>query len=307
LPAAAQLLADALVERATRPAEAVSRLGSLARAPGDLLNRAGAALNRAGAALSGLGALTWAGLDPAPRSPLNVPIGPHRRFTWVDASLDEFKQVKRARGTTINDVVLTAVAGAIGRYMRRHDLDLDLDELVLKALVPVSVRDPSERGVFGNRIAAMWAPLPVGISDPLARLGLIAEAMTGIKRSGQAVGAQALTELVGFASPNLVAQAARLQARQRLVNLVVTNVPGPQMPLYLLGRHMQAIYPMVPLAANTALGVAVLSYDGRLDFGLIADYDRLPDLELLASDLEDAIAEIVQAVAPASASVSRSS
>ncbi len=294
LPSPAQLLADALVERATLPAEAISGLTALTRRPGRVLTRAGSAL-------SGLGALTWAGLDPAPRSPFNVPIGPHRRFAWVDSSLEDFRAVKRAQQATINDVVLAAVAGGLGRYLRRHEIDTD--GLVLKALVPVSVRIPSERGVLGNRIAAMWAPLPVGVVDPVQRLRQIADAMAGIKRSGQAVGAQALTELVGFASTTLVAQAARLQARQRLFNLVVTNVPGPQQPLYLLGRRMQAIYPLVPLAANTALGIAVLSYDGRLNFGLNADYDVLADLDVLASDLETAIAEIVQSVDSAAAAI----
>ena len=177
--------------------------------------------------------------------------------------------------------------------MRRHEFDTD--ELVLKALVPVSVREPSEHGALGNRVAAMWAPLPVGIEDPVERLAVISEAMAGMKRSGRAVGAQTLVELSGFASPTLVALAARLQARQRLFNVVVTNVPGPQFPLYLLGRHMRAIYPLVPLAANTALGIAVMSYDGALDFGLNADYDALPDLELLADDLRDAIAELISA------------
>jgi diacylglycerol O-acyltransferase len=183
--------------------------------------------------------------------------------------------------------------------MERHEFATQ--ELVLKALVPVSVRDPADHGVLGNRIAAMWAPLPVGVSDPHERLALISAAMKGGKSSGQAVGAQALTELVGFASTTLVAQAARLQARQRLFNLVVTNVPGPQQPLYLLGSRMQAIYPLVPLAANTALGIAVLSYNGHLNFGLNADYDALPDLELLASDLEAEIAEIVQSLSSATA------
>ena len=293
LPTAAQLLADAMIERATQPAEAVTTIGQLARGPRSLLTRAGSAV-------AGLGALTWAGLDPAPRSPFNVPIGPHRRFTWIEASLDDFKDVKRAQQTTINDVILAAVAGGLGRYMQRHDVATD--GLVLKALVPVSVRDPSDHGVLGNRIAAMWAPLPVGVGDPLERLRLIADAMTSVKRSGQAIGAQALTELAGFASPTLVAQAARLQARQRLFNLVVTNVPGPQQPLYLLGRRMQAIYPLVPLAANTALGIAVLSYDGRLNFGLNADYDALADLELLADDLAAAITEIVQSLSSETAS-----
>jgi diacylglycerol O-acyltransferase len=293
LPTAAQLLADAMIERATQPAEAVSAIGQLARGPRSLLTRAGSAV-------AGLGALTWAGLDPAPRSPFNVPIGPHRRFTWIEASLDDFKDVKRAQQTTINDVILAAVAGGLGRYMQRHELATD--GLVLKALVPVSVRDPVDHGVLGNRIAAMWAPLPVGVGDPHERLRLIADAMTSVKRSGQAIGAQALTELAGFASPTLVAQAARLQARQRLFNLVITNVPGPQQPLYLLGRRMHAIYPLVPLAANTALGIAVLSYDGRLNFGLNADYDALADLELLAADLDAAITEIVQSLSSETAS-----
>jgi diacylglycerol O-acyltransferase / wax synthase len=295
LPSAAQLLADALVERASQPAGAVQGLGALVRGPRGLLGRAGTAL-------SGLGALAGVGLDPAPRSPFNVPIGPHRRFTWVDASLADFRRVKRARDATINDVILTAVAGALGSYMRRHDFETD--ELVLKALVPVSVRDADD-GVLGNRIAAMWAPLPVGVADPVERLNVIAEAMAGVKRSGQAVGAQALTELAGFTSPTLVAQASRLQARQRLFNLVVTNVPGPQSPLYLLGRRMRAVYPLVPLAANTALGIAVLSYDGSINFGLNADYDALPDLESLARDLEQSIAQIVQAVSAAPGKRSR--
>ena len=301
LPSPAQLLADALIERATQPAEAVTAVDTLARGPRRLLSRVGTAV-------AGLGALTWAGLDPAPRSPFNVPIGPHRRFTWVRASLDQFRLVKREQHATINDVILSTVAGGLGRYLQRHEFATD--GLVLKALVPVSVRDRSDRGVpgkrvsvLGNRVAAMWAPLPVGISDPRERLRVIAEAMTGVKRSGQAIGARALTELAGFASPTLVAQASRLQARQRLFNLVVTNVPGPQQPLYLLGRRMEAIYPLVPLAANTALGIAVLSYDGSLNFGLNADYDALADLELLAADLEAAIAETVQSVNSAAAAI----
>ena len=152
-------------------------------------------------------------------------------------------------------------------------------------MVPVSVRADIERGALGNRVAAMWAPLPVGLTDPVERLHTVSEEMDGIKQSGQAVGAQMLTELSGFAPPTIMAQAARLQARQRLFNLVVTNVPGPQFPLYLLGRELEAIYPMVPLAENTALGIAIMSYNGQLNFGLVADYDALPDLEILADEL----------------------
>jgi hypothetical protein len=138
----------------------------------------------------------------------------------------------------------------------------------------------------------MWATLPVGMTDPVERLHTVSEAMVGIKQSGQAVGAEILTALSGFAPPTIMAQAARLQARQRLFNLVVTNVPGPQFPLYLLGRELEAIYPMVPLAENTALGIAILSYNGQLNFGLVGDYDALADVEVLADELRSAIEEL---------------
>ena len=146
-------------------------------------------------------------------------------------------------------------------------------------MVPVSVRADAERGALGNQVAAMYAPLPVGVEDPVERFALVHEAMGELKESGQAVGAQVLTELAGFAPPTIMSQAARLQARQRFFNLVVTNVPGPQFPLYMLGRQLQALYPMVPLAENPALGIAIMSYDGQLDFGLLGDYDAMADLD----------------------------
>jgi WS/DGAT/MGAT family acyltransferase len=235
-------------------------------------------------------AIARAGLQVAPESPFNVKIGPHRRFTWVRGDLGQFKAVKNALGGTVNDVVLTAVAGALGRYLMLHGEPTE--DLVLRAMVPVSVRADVERGALGNRVAAMWAPLPVGITDPVQRLLTISTAMDGIKESGQAVGAQVLTELTGFAPATIMAQAARLQARQRLFNVVVTNVPGPQHPLYMLGRELQAAYPMVPLAENQALGIAIMSYNGQLNFGLNADYDALGDLEALADELRASIDEL---------------
>ena len=222
-----------------------------------------------------------------------MPIGPHRRYTWVDAELARFKAIKNALGGTLNDVVLAAVALALGRFLRRRGVDTD--GLVLKAMVPVSVRADAERGALGNRVAAMWAPLPVGVTDPEAVLAEVAEAMAGIKESGQAVGAVALTSLADFAPPTIMSQAARLQARQRFFNLVVTNVPGPQIPLYLLGRRMVRLYPVVPLAQHQALGIAIMSYDGRLGFGLLGDYDAMPDLEALADDLRAAIDDLTGA------------
>jgi len=288
LPTNAQLLADALLERATAPAEIARSVRAAVRGPRQLAARLGRAV-------SGLGAVAAAGLRTAPPSPLNVRIGPHRRFTWVRGDLQQFKLVKNALGGTVNDVVLAAVAGALGRYLRRRDESID--GTVLRAMVPVSVRADVERGALGNRVAAMWATLPIGETDPVKRLQRISGEMSGVKESGQAVGARVLTELTGFAPPTIMAQAARLGARQRMFNLVVTNVPGPQFPLYMLGRRLQEMFPMVPLAANQALGIAIMSYDGQLNFGLNADYDALPDVELLAQDLTDAIAELLQAAA----------
>jgi diacylglycerol O-acyltransferase / wax synthase len=289
LPTDVKLLADALLERATAPAEIARSVRAALRGPRQVAAKLG------GAAY-GLGAVARAGLTSAPPSPLNVRIGPHRRFTWVRGDLQQFKAVKNALGGTVNDVVLAAVAGALGRYLRRRGEPID--ETVLRAMVPVSVRADVERGALGNRVAAMWAELPIGETDPIERLQRISEEMSGVKESGQAVGAQVLTELTGFAPPTIMAQAARLSARQRMFNLVVTNVPGPQFPLYMLGRRLQEIFPMVPLAANQALGIAIMSYDGQLNFGLNADYDALPDLEQLAQDLTDAIAELLQVAAP---------
>jgi len=185
------------------------------------------------------------------------------------------------------------VAGALGRYMRLHGHPTE--DIVLKAMVPISVRADVDRGALGNRVSAMWAPLPIDMTDPIQRLLRIRHEMHGIKDSGQAVGAQVLTHLSGFAPPTIVAQAARLQARQRFFNVVVTNVPGPQFPLYLLGHQLDAIFPLVPLAKNTALGIAIMSYNGQLNFGLTADYDALQDVETLAEEIESCIEEIAAA------------
>jgi WS/DGAT/MGAT family acyltransferase len=288
LPTGAQLLADAMLERAVVPREIVRGVRATLRGPR-------AVLGRAGKALAGLGSMAWTGLQAAPPSPFNVRIGPHRRFTWVAGNLSEYKAVKNALGGTVNDVVLAVVAGGLGRYMRLHGHITD--DVELRAMVPVSVRADVERGALGNRVAAMWVALPVGITDPIARLQALSAATRSAKGSGQAVGAEALTRLSGFAPPTIMAQAARLQARQRLFNLVVTNVPGPQHVLYVMGRELCALYPMVPLAENTALGVAIMSYDGQLNYGLIGDYDAMADLETLADEFQSAFEELLAAAA----------
>jgi WS/DGAT/MGAT family acyltransferase len=221
---------------------------------------------------------------------LNVRIGPHRRFAWAAASLAQFKAAKDALGGTVNDVVLTVVAGALRAHLFRRGRDPEHTEL--RAMVPISVRAETERGALGNRVAAMYAPLPVGIADPVARFRFVHAAMAGLKESGQAVGAETLTKLAGVAAPTVLDQAGRLQARQRWFNLTVTNVPGPQFPLFILGRRLEAFYPQVPLVLNTALGIAVMSYDGKIFFGLLGDYDGMADLDLFAADLAVAIDEL---------------
>jgi diacylglycerol O-acyltransferase len=287
LPGQAKLLGEALIERSTVPAEMARGARALLRAP----RRAVAQIKDA---LASVGATTLAGISaPAPPSPFNVDIGPHRRYTFVDADLATFKAIKDSLGGTLNDVVLASVSLALGRYLRGHDHDTD--GLVLKAMVPVSVRSKEQRGALGNQVAAMWAPLPVGVENPTQSLHEISAAMEDLKQGGQAVGAQVLTNLAGFAPPTILSQAARLQARQPFFNLVVTNVPGPQFPLYLLGRRLRVLFPVVPLAQRQALGIAVMSYDGHLGFGLLGDYDALPDIEKIAADLQWAIAALARA------------
>jgi WS/DGAT/MGAT family acyltransferase len=282
-PSQATLLADALVERAAAPV-------GIARAAADAVSRPQEAAGAAVTALAGLAAIAQAGLAGAPPSPLNVRIGPHRRFAWVDADLDVFKAIKNVLGGTVNDVVLTVVASALRRHFLAHGYDTSTD---LKAMVPISIRAESERGALGNRVSAMYAPLPIGLADPIARYRAIHDAMRGLKESGQAVGAEMITSLADFAPPTILAQAARLQTVQRFFNLTVTNVPGPQFPLYLLGRELEELIPVAFLAPEQTLAVAIMSYNGKVNVSLIADYDSFPDLEELADHVAECKAELL--------------
>jgi diacylglycerol O-acyltransferase len=284
-PSDAELLAETLVERAMSPREVVRGARWMLRGPRR-------ALDKITEAVAAAGSFALAGLD-APRSPLNVEIGPHRRFTWVRASLGDLKQVKNRHGGTINDVVLAAVSGALGRYMRAHGHATA--GLELRAMVPVSVRSEDQKGALGNQVTTMMAPLPVWCEDPVRRLHLITKSMGDLKESKQAMGATLLTQLADFAPTTVAGQAARLQSRQRFFNLVVTNIPGPQFPLFLLGRRMLRVFPMVPLAKRQALCVGIMSYDGQVNFGLVGDYDAMADLDALGEDLEASLVELVEA------------
>jgi diacylglycerol O-acyltransferase len=241
-------------------------------------------------AAEGVGEIVWAGLNPAPPTLLNVPIGPHRRYAVVRHELAGYKAIKDALGGTVNDVVLTVVSGALARWL--HSRGVRTEGLEMRALVPVSIRTEDDRGSLGNRIAAMRGPLPVFISDPVARLRWVSQAMDGLKESKQAVGAEVLASVQNLAPPTVLAQASRLNFSTRLFNLIVTNVPGPQFPLYVLGRRLDDLFPIAFLPEDHALAVAIMSYDGGLGYGLLADYDALPDLDVIASALEDSLAEL---------------
>ena len=279
----------------------------LVRTPIEVAGRALGALGRPGRsveqlreAAEGIGEIVWAGLNPAPDVPLNVPIGPHRRIWWVESRLADFKAIKDALGGTVNDVVLAIVAGALGRWLRGRGVRTE--GLELRALVPVSIRSEDERGSLGNRIAAMRGPLPVYADDPIERLRLVRAGMSDLKESKQALGAEVIAGLTGFAPPTLLAQASRLNFSTRLFNLIVTNVPGPQFPLYILGREMESIVPIAFLPENHAMAVAIMSYNGKVHFGLLGDYDAMGDLEVFGRHLEDCLAELLKASKKKSAS-----
>jgi diacylglycerol O-acyltransferase / wax synthase len=245
-------------------------------------------------AAEGVGEIAWAGLNPAPETPLNVEIGPHRRYAVVRHQLADYKAVKDAFGGTVNDVVLTVVSGALARWMQSRGLRTE--GLEMRALVPVSVRTDAHRGTLGNQLAAMRAPLPLYIHDPVSRLAFVRRAMDGLKESKQAVGAETLAAVNNLAPPTILAEASRLNFSTRLFNLLVTNIPGPQVPLYVLGRQLEDLFPLAFLPKNHALAVAIMSYNGGLDYGLLGDYDALPDIDVIAEGIDASLKELLDAV-----------
>lgn len=289
-------------------ARAFAGVGATLRRMGRWLGRArrepGRARRRAADGLAGLWEVTWNLVRPAPRVPLNAEIGPARSFCWANFELADFKRVKNGLGGTVNDVTLAVVAGALRRWLLERDVAVD--GLELKALVPVSIRTENEHGELGNKLTAMRGPLPVGIADPVERLRAVTAAMDALKVSKQPLGAEAIWGLNDwfrdFAPPLLLLPTAAINFSTRLFNLLVTNFPGPQMPFYVLGRELTAVYPIGFLAHRHALAIAILSYNGKVGFGLLADPDSLPDAERIAAHLDAAVAELLDAAPVASAS-----
>ncbi|MGZ4325594.1 MAG: WS/DGAT/MGAT family O-acyltransferase [Solirubrobacteraceae bacterium] len=282
-PSGAELAARAVAERARSPFEGL-RLA---------LNSPRGAVERGVGTVAGL--LTLSGILRPPRaSSLNGPIGPHRRWDWARSRLSDVKLIRNQLGGTVNDVVLTAIAGGFRELLASRG---ERTDRVVRSLVPVSVRAADEQGEYNNRVSAIFADLPVGIEDPVERLVSVTRQMEHLKRSHEAVAGDVLVGLSGFAPAMLLTLALRAATRvpQRSVNTVTTNVPGPQRPLYAAGRRMLECFPYVPLAGHVRVGVAIFSYDGTLGFGVTGDYDRAPDIGILCRGIERSIAELVEA------------
>jgi diacylglycerol O-acyltransferase / wax synthase len=284
VPTRERLLVDAIVERYTRPAEIYRTWRAVTRPQRELAKRA---LDVG----QGVFSFGRAALERAPVTSLTKPIGPHRRFEIVRMQLEDAKRLKNRFGCTVNDAVLAIVTGGLRRLLQsRGDY---VEGLVLKAMVPVSVNDPSKRMTYGNMVTMLSADLPVGEPSPERRVAFVRDRMAGLKDSKQAVGADFWVKLSEYAPPTLLALAGRATvALQRAVNVIVTNVPGPQFPLYLKGGEMIEAFPCVPISGTASLGVAVLSYNGSLDFGLCGDWDVVPDLDVFAAGIQESMREL---------------
>jgi WS/DGAT/MGAT family acyltransferase len=289
-PSGLELVAGAVGDWVRRPTDLADTLRS---GLGDVRRTAARLAGTAG----GVIAMARTVSRSAPDSPLNAEIGEQRRYATARTDLDDYKAVRKAHGGTVNDVVLTVVAGALRTWLMTRGEPV-VPSAVVRAMVPVSVRSMDESGPMGNRVSAYLVDLPVGEANPVMRLHQISYAMKAHKETGQAVGADALVGLAGFAPPTLHALGARVGSglSRRLFNLVVTNVPGPQFPLYAAGARLLATYPVVPLAKGQAVSVGLTSYDGGVFYGLNADRDAMTDVDVLAQCIPDALVELRETV-----------
>jgi WS/DGAT/MGAT family acyltransferase len=284
-PSGAELMRDALLHRVAQGAQ-------IGRAARDLLDTSKRARSRVTENLATAWEMITEGLkQPAP-TPLNQPIGHYRRFDWKAFPLEQAKEIKNRLGGSLNDVVLTIVAGAVREFLaHREALFRRLD---YRAVVPVSVRASEEQGTGGNRVSAWLLSLPVSQPDALRRYQTVRRTTERLKKTNQAKGIEILTQLAELSTP-ILTLGVGLAARMNPYNLIVTNVPGPQTPLYLLGAPMIEGFPHVPLFENQGLAVALFSYNGRLCWGFNADWDLLPDLDVFVAAVERAFCDLHRA------------
>lgn len=276
-PGRTRMLLDEGLRRASLPLRGARAALRALREPGETV---GALAHTA----TGLAEAVGASLSPAAETPFNLPIGPHRRFDWTRFDLGVVKEIEEKLGGTVNDVVLACVAGAVRRFLRHRRVDPS--GLDFRVLVPVSTRTAAQRGKLGNRVSLIVTRLRIGEEDPRARHQALLAETRRMKRSGQVEGSEALEEIADWTHTAVLTRMSRLAAARRAYNMVVTNVPGPPMPVYLDGARLLETYPLVPLFAYQALGIALFSYAGGLYWGLNADWDALPDLHRFVEMLE---------------------
>jgi diacylglycerol O-acyltransferase / wax synthase len=293
-PTPSELLLGEMARRAAEP------FGVL-RAAREALADPRGALRAVGDAVLGIGEALAAGMQPASPTPLNIDIGPHRRFDWLDMQLDAIRDVRTRLGGTVNDVVLATVSGALGRFLRGRGLRVE--DLDFRAMIPVNIRTEEKRESLGNQIAMMVAHLPLAERDPRRRLQRVIESTRELKRSRQALGVKTLEEVSDWTLTTLFSAFARLSTATRPYNIVVTNVPGPQFPTYFLGAEMRSVYPLVPLNRNQALGIALFSYNGGLYWGFNSDWDAVPDLHELVDAVGHEFEQLRQAALAAPANL----
>jgi WS/DGAT/MGAT family acyltransferase len=229
-------------------------------------------------------------LRRASETPINGRIGPHRRFDWFATPIAEVRRIRDALGGSLNDVVLAIATGAFRRFFGERGVDVA--ELDFRVLAPVSVRSESQRGALGNRVSAWVIQLPLATRDPRAQLAAISSRTAELKESKRAVGAEVLTRVAEWTPTTLLSLGARNSSRLLPFNSVITNVPGPRIPMYLLGARLREAYPHVPLVDHMGLGIALLSCEEKLHWGINADYDLVPDLPEFVAALQDAFAEL---------------
>jgi WS/DGAT/MGAT family acyltransferase len=289
-PSSLEVLARSLARRAS-PAGQLQALQQAVSAPGETL-RSWAEIARAA---------TSAGrtLRPVGSSSLTGQVGPHRRWSWARARLSDVKIVRGELGGTVNDVVLTLITQGFRSLLESRGEPIAEGQIV-RTMVPVSVRRRGEKGVYNNRVSAVFAGLPVGISSPAERLAHIRAEMDGIKESKQAVAGDVLSSMSGFAPPLLLALGSRLVTLSPRLNMhtATTNVPGPQQPVQTLGRRMLESFPFVPVVGSIQIVVAIFSYDGGLYFGVTGDYDGAPDIAVLTAGIEQGMKDLLALAAP---------
>ena len=289
-PTPAQLFADEAIRRVIAPiaaAQSAARFVEETKELGEDLKHRLLAMRQS--ARSG-----W--FRRASATPLNAKIGPNRRIAFLQTPLDQAKAIKNGLGGTVNDVVIAAVAGAVRSFLVENR-GVDVDDLDFRAMVPVSTRSETDEDLSGSNHITMWLlDLPLDEPDPVERLRRVSESTVDRKEADHALGASLLTQSASFTPSTVLSVAARVvAATARPFNMTITNVPGPQVPLYLLDARLTRIHPMVPLWVNHGLGVALFSYDGTLDWGIASDRDLVPDLDDFVDRVVEALAELEKA------------